>query len=186
MQTTGLSTIPIIDRSDDNRRRKDRLKQMKRGPGVFVYEGGHKSVDFIPTIKTRDKFEPVVDEDGAIVTDELGRPTFKAIGKEIVKDHRGMPMLGGKPKRIVHEHETFSMPGWALEGEEPLVFEVGVPQRVKDPVFALKLRCHGACRELEGAELDAFFAAEAAETEAPKAKRGRKPKTDAADGADAS
>ena len=174
MQTTGTSTTPITDRSDENRKRKNRLKQMKRGPGVFVYEGGHKSVDFIPTIKTRQKLEPVIDEDGAIVTDEQGRPQFRSVGLVPVLDHRGQHQMGGAPKKKFVEHDTFSMPGWAAEGEAPQVFEIGEPQRARAE-FALKLRCHGALRELEGEEL-AEWEASQAEAEAPKAKRGRKPK----------
>ncbi len=178
MQTTGLSTTPILDRTDENRRQRNRLKLMKRGPGVFVYEGGHKTVDFIPTIKTRQKLEPVIDEDGAIVTDEQGRPQFRSVGLVPVLDHRGQHQMGGIPKRKINEHDTFCMPGWAAEGEEPQVFEIGVPQRARAE-FAFKLRKLGAVRELEGEELAAWEASQT-EPEQPKAKRGRKPKSEAA------
>jgi hypothetical protein len=158
---------------------------MKRGPGVFVYEGGHKSVEEHPTVKTRDKHEPVVDEDGAVKVDANGRVQTRQVGKQIVMDHNGMPMLGGKPKRKLITHDTFSLPGWTAEGEDVQVFEQNVPQQVTNAALALKLRCHGACRELEGAELEAWLAREASEAEAPKAKRGRPRKSDA-DGVDAS
>jgi hypothetical protein len=90
--------------------------------------------------------------------------------------------MGGIPKRKVTEHESFSMPGWAADGEEPQVFEIGVPQRVR-PEFAFKLRKLGAMRELEGDEL-AEWEASQSKVEAPKAKRGRKVKIETEASAD--
>lgn len=159
----GSSTVPIITRDEDNRRRAGRLKQMKRGPGTFVYEGDHVSIEHHPTILRTKKEEPVVDDDGAIATDVNGNPLMRNVG-EIVRDHKGKPMLGGPPKVIEKEAEHFRL--WGVD------FPRGKAVYVSDPALALKLRCHGACRELD--ETDPTLAGLPAP--APK-RRGRPPKS---------
>ena len=64
----------ILDRTDENKTRKGRLAQLKRGPGVFVYDGGAFDTDSEPT------------------------PLFK--NGEPVLDHSGKQKLGGPP--ILH------------------------------------------------------------------------------------
>lgn len=141
---------------------------MKRGPGTFVYEGGHYAIEHTPTIKRFTREEPVVDDDGEIAIDGNGNPIMRNVGG-IVRDHKGNHMLGGKPKveRVEAEH-------FALWGQ---TFERGVPTYVGDPALALKLRCHGACRELGDDEIEAA----PGDDEAVPPKRPRKGKRAAGD-----
>lgn len=165
---TGTRTTPIHDRDDDNRTRSKRLKQIKRGPGWFVYEGGHNVVSHHPTIKRTKKREPVMDDEGNFATDHTGRLVYREAGDPVL-DHEGKPKLGGKPKAVISELEHFSL--W---GES---FARGEPRYVENPALALKLRCLGACRELSDDEAGAL-APDGAEM--PKPKRGRKPKQEVA------
>ena len=66
----------ILDRTDENKTRKGRLAQLKRGPGVFVYDGGEFDTESEPT------------------------PKFLPNGKPDI-DHNGKQRLGGPP--ILHQ-----------------------------------------------------------------------------------
>jgi hypothetical protein len=75
----------ILDRTDENKTRKGRLAQLKRGPGVFVYDGGLFDTESEPT------------------------PLFK--NGEPVLDHSGKQMLGGVPNLRQIPVDTFVLMG---------------------------------------------------------------------------
>lgn len=161
----GTKTSPILKRNRANRTQWQRLEQMKVGPGVFVYEGGHFVTECTPTIKLTSGKEPSLDEDGVPLIDAAGRIIYKRSGKP-VKSVDGLPILGGVPKFKKIELETYKLRG--------VEFPKGIPVQVEDEEFALKLRCLGAVRELDEDEAAGFVPAE------PK-KRGRKAKPEAVD-----
>lgn len=133
---------PILDRDDDNRSRRQRMAKMKKGGGVFVYEGGHEIVLQEPTVKFIDRQTPVIDDKGFPVLDVAGRQVYESANK-IERDHEGKPMLGGRPKTQRVEVDPLVVRG--------VEFPKGKPVHVKEYALALKLRCLGSLRELDDA-----------------------------------
>lgn len=139
--------------------RKERLKQLKKGPGVFVYDGSGVDTEYIPTMLVTKKAEPILKEDGTPVLDGSGRIVNKPIGTPILDDS-GRPQLGGDPvvKRI-------SIETYRLWGQS---FPKGEPVEVSSPQLAQKLRCMPCFNEVEAG----------AEAEKPKRLYGSKKKSE--------
>lgn len=156
----------ILDRDEDNAKRKQRLAKLKRGPGVFVYDGSHTDHESIPTYLLVGKEVAKFNEStGLPQIDKSGRQVFERAGT-VVRNGKGEPVLGGVPKieRIAVETKT-------VRGVD---FPTGKKVLVEDPSLALKLRGMDGFEEVEG-EADVEAEPEAS-AEAPKARRGRKPK----------
>lgn len=85
----------ILDRTDENKSRKGRLANFKRGPGVFVYDGGEFDTESEPT------------------------PLFLPNGKPDV-DYTGKQKLGGPP--ILHKIpiDTYELMGIKFPKGEPV------------------------------------------------------------------
>ena len=140
-----------LARDEDNARRKNRLKDIKRGPGVFVYDGSWCDTEWIPTYLRTGKEVAALGHDGAPLIDAQGRQVFKNAG-EVVRDGKGNPMYGGVPVQKKIPMDTVRFRGVELPK--------GVPVRVEDPTIALSLRCKDGFAELSGAALEEFEAAE--------------------------
>jgi hypothetical protein len=145
---------------------------VKKGPGVFVYDGTQQDTEAVPTPLLKGRNVPVLDGDGVPVVDGAGRQLFERAG-DIVRDEKGRPVMGGKPKATKTAMSTLVL--WGVE------FPAGKTIEVPDAALALKLRCHPCFKELEAVELIECDV-DAAQLEAlgklePK-KRGRPRKTD--------
>lgn len=127
-------------RDEENAKRKQRLAKIKRGPGVFVYDGSHYDTNWIPTVKMTGREVPVLDGSGFPVMDGSGRQVYQRAGTP-VRDDKGRPVLGGEPKVERIRLETVKI--WGVD------FPEGVPVEVKDTSLALKLRCLTAFEEIE-------------------------------------
>lgn len=113
--------------------RKERLAQLKKGPGVFVYDGTGKDIESIPTpLRRKKKGTMDLDENDRMVEVEAG---------SIVRDDNGKPVMGGKPKRVEHVIKTYK-----LRGHE---FPTGEPVEVSDANLARKLRAMSCFDEVE-------------------------------------
>jgi hypothetical protein len=131
----------IFDRSDGNRSRALRLAQIKKGPGVFVYDGSSVDDASEPTILMHDgRSEPVFDASGRPSLDAAGRQIFHRRGTP-VRDERGAPVMGGVPKVTGIEVKERKIWGHT--------FPTGVEVAVKDNALALKLRGMGCFKEVE-------------------------------------
>jgi hypothetical protein len=146
-------------RDEENAKRKQRLAQIKRGPGVFVYAGTAVDTEWVPTILRTRKASPAFGADGLPVFNEDGEQVFEKAGKP-VRDSKGNPVLGGPPKKLTHKIEVFKIRG--------LEFPEGEPVKVSDPSLALKLRCMS--------HFDEVAAGTEVETEPAPKKRGRSKK----------
>jgi hypothetical protein len=131
----------VYDRSEGNRTQRERLGQMKRGPGVFVYGGDHKDTSWEPTILKAGRMEPKFDDSGVPVLDSSGRQIYESHG-QIVRDAKGTPLLGGPPEKSAKKLDILVV--WGVE------FPSGKPVRVDNAALALKLRCLGV-KEVDGA-----------------------------------
>lgn len=138
--------------------RRERLKQLKKGPGVFVYDGSAVDTEWTPTMLLTTEKEPVFKDDGTPSLDRSGRVIMKPAGQPVYGDD-GQPKMGGKPKV-----KTLSVDVYRLWGVE---FPKGEPVKVDSPKLALKLRCMPCFEEVE-------------EGAAPK-KRGRPKKQEQAE-----
>ena len=105
--------------------RKQRIAELKKGPGVFVYLGGAYDTEFIPGV-------PATDEDGNVL---FHKKTRKVIWEK-------------EPVLLKHELAVRKF------GREGFEFPKGAAVHVDDPQRAFKLRCLPYMRELE-AEGDA-------------------------------
>lgn len=132
--------MAILDRGEDNARRKDRLKKLKKGPGTFVYVGGASDTAAIPTYLRMGARVPRLDAANMPITDGSGRQVYERAGA-IVKDMKGQPVLGGPPKVEHIELETYDVRGVSFPKDEPV--------QVKDPTLALKLRCLSHFEEVD-------------------------------------
>jgi hypothetical protein len=131
----------IFDRSDENKSRALRLAQMKKGPGVFVYDGSSMDHASEPTILMHDgRSEPVFDASGRPSLDVAGRQIFHRRGTP-VRDERGAPVMGGVPK--ITETQLAERKVWGVS------FPAGQAVAVKEPSLALKLRGMGCFEEVE-------------------------------------
>lgn len=150
----------IRDRGEGNAKRKDRLAKLKKGPGVFVYDGSAVDVEHIPTPLLTGKKVPELDGAGMPLVDGAGRQVFKRAGTPVRND-RGEIIMGGAPKVVRHPINVFEIHGFA--------FPKGEPIHVDNDQLALKLRGMDCFTEVDAAALgDA----------APK-KRGRRSKAEA-------
>lgn len=158
--------LELRSREGDFAKRKNRLAMLKKGPGVFVYDGEAHDTEWIPTPRRTTGKDAVLDERGLPVLDSDGNQVFDRPGK-IMRDIEGRVVLGGPPKRELKKIEVY-----ALRGVE---FPAGKPVRVDNSSLALKLRGMLHFEEVDGE------AAESTEAEAPK-KRGpgrpKKPKSE--------
>lgn len=121
--------------------RRRRLAKLKKGPGVFIYDGSHKDHEWKPTPKLTGKKEIVCDNDGIPVLDDSGRPTYKPAGKVVFGDD-GKPLMGGKPKVIHTKVETRVIRG--------VTFVSGEATVIDDASLALKLRGMEGFKEVAG------------------------------------
>ena len=131
----------IRDREDGHQRRKDRLALMKRGPGVFVYNGNAFDVESIPTPLLIGRNTLALDKEGLPIRDASGRQMLQPAGKYKLDDE-GHVILGGVPKIVKHPIEVFK-----LRGRE---FPKGKKVKVDDPSLALKLRGMDCFDEVDG------------------------------------
>lgn len=146
----------ITDRDEDNRKRKQRLAKIKRGPGTFVYNGGFEDVHHEPTPLLRGKREPAFNADDSLKVDRSGRQVFERQGTP-KRDESGKIILGGVPKETRTPIDAITIRG--------IVLPKGEPVRVDNVATALKLRCMGGFTELDDDEAPGPVA--------PKRGRGR-------------
>lgn len=114
--------------------RKERLAQLKKGTGVFVYDGTALDVELKPTPLRRkaNKNTFDLDENDRMVPVKAG---------SIVRDDNGKPVMGGKPERIEHKVKVYKL--WGRE------FPAGEPVEVADTKLARKLRAMAVFDEVE-------------------------------------
>ena len=169
-----------LARDEDNKRRRDRMKSVKKGPGVFVYDGSWNDTEWHPTYLRTGKQVAAMAPDGMPLIDAQGRQVYQSAG-QIVRDSKGNPQFGGEPveKLIPKDEVTIQAgPEKPSGGYARVTLKAGVPVRVKDEHVAMKLRRMDGFDELEGEELKAFEESEKAEPVAiDKPKRGRPRKT---------
>src|SRR3990167_10271528 len=96
----------ILSREEGNARRSTRIAALKRGPGVFVYDGSLFDTEFIPTHLKVGKKVPILDGQGMPVTDRSGRQAYEKVGS-LITDSKGMPVFGGPPLVKRHKLSTF-------------------------------------------------------------------------------
>jgi hypothetical protein len=149
----------IIDRSEDNAKRKNRVAKLRKGAGTFVYKGGLFDTVSTPQPLVTGANEPVFDAGGAPVIDSSGRQVYQRSG-QVVRDIQGRPVLGGEPKLERIEFEVAKVRG--------VSFPRGEPVHVSDEMLALKLRGMLGFDEVEAVEL---VESDEPVSEAPK-KRG--------------
>ena len=154
-------------RDEDNRTRKQRLAQIKRGPGVFVYDGSAVDSHWEPTPLRAGRQEPMLDNDGMPVLDAAGRQRHMRVGA-LLKGKDGRPVMGGEPKKTFIPIETYKI--WGSE------FPTGEPVEVSDQALARKLRCLGCFDEVEAKAAKAAPAADDGSVAVVAKKPGRKPK----------
>ncbi len=135
----------IKDRDDENKSRKLRKAKIKRGPGVFVYDGSLIDTEWVPQALRMGKNVAVLDANGMPVLDATGRQIFEKSGAP-VRDEKGQPVLGGEPKVVKHPIEVYKL--WGVE------FPAGKEVVVDDPTLAAKLRGMDGFDEVEGAALE--------------------------------
>jgi hypothetical protein len=147
----------ITSRDEDNNTRKKRQAQLKRGPGVFVYDGSlEDTVSHPMPLLTGDR-DVVLDDKGFPVTDRAGRVSYKPAGRVVV-DTAGRPVMGGAPRIERNAMETVTI--------RDVVFAAGKPVKV-DASLALKLRGMPGFAEVEAkAEVKESTKAEAKEAKA--------------------
>lgn len=160
----------IKERGEGFAKRKDRLAKLKRGPGVFVYDGSFCSVEHIPTPMLTGHKEPVLDANGMPVTDAVGRQVYQPAGR-VKTGQDGRPIMGGIPK--VKKTPADS---WTVRGK---VFPAGEQVVVDNPSLALKLRGMDGFEEIEGEAVAIETAGDASDEKEDKPKRrGRPPKAE--------
>ncbi len=146
----------MAGRGEGNARRRDRLAKIKKGPGVFVYDGSAMDTESIPTPLLTGRKTPLFDASGLPALDRAGRQIYSSAGEPVRNPLTGAIVMGGVPKLVHHPVAVYTI----REHE----FPKGEPIEVHDDELALKLRC-----------LSCFTEVEADETaEAPK--RRRKPR----------
>lgn len=164
----------IHERGEGNARRRDRLAKLKRGPGVFVYDGEAYDTEATPTPLLTGMKSPVFNAAGLPVMDQSGRQIYERSGRPVIAQD-GTVVMGGVPKV-----KRIKIKVLALRGVE---FPEGKSVLVTDESLALKLRGMDVFEEVLGKDAEKLLA------EAPKKKRGRPPgrqsAADAEDAADA-
>jgi len=150
----------IHERGEGNARRRERLAKLKKGPGVFVYDGEGYDTEAIPTPLLTGTKSPVFNAAGLPVMDASGRQIYEKSGRPVTAQD-GTIVMGGVPKVRRIKIKTLKMRG--------LEFPEGKPVLVADEALALKLRGMDVFEEVEGKDAEKLLA------EAPKKKRGRPP-----------
>ena len=130
--------MAIVERGEGNAKRRERLAQLKRGPGTFTFLGGY-DVEWIPTALLTGKNVPVLDANDMPVVDGSGRQVFKP-ANEVVRDEAGRPKLGGVPKVVKRKLDKITV--------RKVTFEKDKPTYVGDHALALKLRCMQSFKEV--------------------------------------
>jgi hypothetical protein len=120
--------------------RKENLAKLKKGPGVFVYEGGAYDTECVPTLLRRTKSEPKFDDQGMPVLDRAGRQLYEKTG-DVIRGSDGKPVLGGPPKIVKKEFDPYAVSGGLFHKDKPVT--------VGDPRLALKLRGLACFKEVE-------------------------------------
>ena len=130
----------INDRSGDNASRKGRIAKLKKGPGVFVYNGTQVDTEWTPTILTVGGKTPALNAQGMPVLDRSGRQTWVTTGSPVL-DEKGIPMLGGPPKKTTRKLDTVTV--WGIE------FKKGAAVKVDNSTLALRLRGKDCFEEVD-------------------------------------
>ena len=152
----------IKDRGDGNMKRKERVARLKKGPGLFVYNGTAKDHDWSPTPQTVGKAVQMLDDAGMPVVDGSGRPVYERESK-YVRDAKGNVVMGGPPKIKTRLLDVFNL--WGVE------FPEGERVEVTNAALALKLRGMDGFDEVDEATDEA--ADETPSPSPPKRKPGR-------------
>lgn len=168
----------IVSRDEENDTRKKRMAKIKRGPGVFTYDGSGFDTEYVPTPKLVGRDTPVLDGSGMPVLDGSGRQVFQRPNTP-ERDIEGKVVLGGVPKVLRHKIEVYKLRG--------VEFPAGKPVQVNDASLALKLRCLPCFVEGEAAvkahePMDEGEATPVAGEDKPKRGPGRPKKTDHTEG----
>lgn len=127
-------------RHGEHRTREGRLAQLKRGPGVFVYDGSHQDVSFKPTVLRYGKNVYKYNDDGTIALNGSGDPVYEN-ERRAVLDSQGRPVMGGKPERLAKAIDVKVVRGVKFPKDEPI--------KVADPALALKLRGMDGFQEVD-------------------------------------
>jgi hypothetical protein len=134
----------IRDRDEENARRKNRLAQLKKGPGTFVYDGSCSVGEAIPTPLLIGRETPEFDSSGIPVVDSAGRQVMRPGGQHD-KNEDGTTKYGGVPKVVMHPIEVYKIRGYEFPaGKSVFVGETGL---------ARKLRGMDGFEEVEGEEV---------------------------------
>jgi hypothetical protein len=113
-------------------RHYERLSEVQKVAGIFVYNGSGVAVEYHPTPLKTGKKEPVFDTSGNPVVDKDGNQVFETPGKiKLGPDNK--PILGGPPKEVRVKLDPF-----VVQGTE---FHKGKQVRVDNQDLARKLRC---------------------------------------------
>lgn len=131
--------------------RKERLKQVPRGPGVFVYDGSAEDHECIPQIKRNKGSEPVLGDDGLPLIGSDGRMVSRPSGTPVLSDD-GTPMLGGPPKIKRIPLDTYTLRGVDFPKDQPV--------KVSDLSLALKCRLMSCLTEVNESEAKGAKSAE--------------------------
>ena len=145
----------------DGENRKERLAQIKRGAGVFMYLGGEFDTAWTPTTLVSKAKMPILDDTGLPTYDAAGRPAMQPAGVPILTPD-GQRQLGGVPIRKEREVSTYVL--WGKE------FPKGEAVKVVSSRLAIKLRCFGSFKELDASEI---AAAKKPKAEKPKTKKSK-------------
>lgn len=162
-------------REGKNATRRGRLEGLKKGPGVFVYDGSLHDTEYVPTPQRHSGSEPVFDDAGMPVVDGAGRQVFIPAGK-VRLDVEGKPKLGGPPKIKKHVLDTFRV--------RNVLFPKGEHIEVNSTI-ALKIRGMIYSGVSAFAEIDLEAEPAEGESEEPKAKKrgkGKKVEAESAEG----
>jgi hypothetical protein len=131
----------IRSREEESKRRSGRLAQIKKGPGVFVYDGNAVDTEAVPTPLLIGRDEPLLDKYGMPVLDPAGRQVMKPAGRHATDDE-GRVIMGGVPKIVEKPLAVFKLRG--------VKFPKGEPVSVSDAGLALKLRGMDCFEEVFG------------------------------------
>lgn len=142
-------------------RHAQRMAEVKKGSGVFVYNGEQCDTEAIPTPKLAGKDVPVLDDEGYPVIDGTGRQVFMKQGTPLFDEETGKVIMGGKPKIKRTKLEVLEV--WGVE------FPAGEEVEVENSALARKLRTLPTFDEVEADEEEGEVAA--APKPAKKVKR---------------
>jgi len=121
------------------------MAKIKKGPGVFVYDGSAETETHTPTPMLSRANSPVFTDDGLPVVDSSGRQVFERAGR-VIKNGDGTVRMGGKPKVERIKLDTFVLWGVAFpKGKEVLV---------EKETLAHKLRCLHCFKEVDGDKVE--------------------------------